>query len=150
MIKKQNHNSEESSNSLEGGNSQPQKLESSTPMAANLLQALIASSFLWYPFACLLIAVPFTLMTSYFVSDEGLQYVVSAYLIACYLIPALAFVGLMLTNRWFRKSFLWVLLLWFGTSQIGFMTQSAMTRAIISANKAIRAQLETQTIDHEK
>ena len=89
-------------------------------------------------------------MTSYLVSDEGLQYVVSAYLIACYLIPALAFVVLMLTNRWFRKSFLWVLLLWFGTSQIGFMTQSAMTRAIISANKAIRAQLETQTIDHEK
>jgi len=150
MIKKQNHNSEESSNSLEGGNTQPPKLESSTPMAKNLQQALIASSFLWYPFACLLIAVPFTLMTSYFVSDEGLQYVVSAYLIACYLIPALAFVVLMLTNRWFRKSFLWILLLWFGTSQIGPITPSAMTRAVISSNKAIRAQLKTQTTNHEK
>ncbi|MBA4075082.1 MAG: hypothetical protein C0508_08570 [Cyanobacteria bacterium PR.023] len=150
MIKKQNHNSEESSNSLDGDNTQPPKLESSTPMAANFLQAVIASSFLWYPFACFLIAAPFTLITSYFVSDEGLQCVISAYLVACYLIPALAFVVLMLTNRWFRKSFLWILLLWFGTSQIGPITPSAMTRAFNSANKAIRAQLKTQTTNHEK
>lgn len=127
-------------NSEENGYLPEMQSKSSKPQSTHLHVA-ISLSFLWYPFACLLIAVPLTLLTSYFVSDEGLLSVVSAYLMACYLMPTVAFVVLLITNSWFRKSFLWILLLWFATTQISPMTQSALTRTFIESNKAIRAQL---------
>jgi len=128
----------------------PKVQSKSSKQQSTLLHVLISASFLWYPFACLLIAIPFTLLISYVVSDEGLLYVVNAYLMACYLIPTVAFVVLLITNKWFRKSFLWILLLWFGTSQIGPMTQGALTRTFIESNKAIRAQLTKLSTGLEK
>lgn len=109
---------------------------------------IIASSFLWYPLACLFTSILLTLVTSYLVPEESLIQIVITFLIICYLIPVGTFIWLIMVNRWFRRNVIWILLLWFGISQVGPITQGAMTKAILAASHAVRAQITKQSTSY--
>ncbi len=123
----------------------PKVQSKSSKPQSTLLHVLISASFLWYPFACLLIAVPFTLLTSYFVSDESLLYFVGSYLMACYLFPAVAFVALFSKSHWFRRWCHWFLLTWIGINMFSGITESVLTRFCFQANTEFQQQFKPTT-----
>jgi hypothetical protein len=142
--------SEETSNSYssEDGANWSETSIGPTKKSTNYCNAIIASSFLWYPLACLFTTILLTLATSYLVPEELLTKLLITFLIISYLIPVGTFLWLIMVNRWFRRNVLWILLLWFGISQVGPMTQGAMIKAILAASQAVRAQITKQSTSY--